>query len=123
MDDTFSNLSRNCNYFKPVIHEKIGIEHQPLKIIYVWGHSNELFDSKKQSLQDFELICQQISSQNDVWSTTPSKVVSYFHNLQQLIKTKYEIANPKENTSTIWFTFKNKDYKIKPGETFHLKEI
>lgn len=36
LDDFFQNSSSDCKFFKSVIHEKIGIEYQHLKLCMFW---------------------------------------------------------------------------------------
>ncbi len=107
---------------KSILGQQLNIPYSWSKMQYTWGHATDFSNPSGLKIDDFEVFCSAIKSQNNIWSCTSTEATSYFQSIQKLIITKYEIANPVENTQSVWFSFADKEYVIQPGETFSIHE-
>jgi peptidoglycan/xylan/chitin deacetylase (PgdA/CDA1 family) len=109
--------------WKKLITQKIGLPYTFYRVMFVWGHSTEVGANKAMSTKEFEYFCKTIAQHDAIWSCTASELASYQNCVNNLLITKYEVANPNYNLHSVWFKFSEATYELKPGETFSIKNI
>lgn len=90
------------------------------RLFYIWGHSYE-FD-RKNNWEHLDEICEKLSGREDVWYATNGEIYEYVNAYYSLVYSADESIVYNPTLHTIWFSTKENDYKIEPGETLHIDE-
>jgi peptidoglycan/xylan/chitin deacetylase (PgdA/CDA1 family) len=123
LDSFFSEPTPFIKKARKLIYAKLKIKHQDLKLFTIWGHSHEYTDNPEKNWIAFETLCKKLAGNPQTWYATASQVANYHINLGNLVITKYELFNPKNNSQTLFFELNNKQYSLQPGEAFNIKTI
>jgi peptidoglycan/xylan/chitin deacetylase (PgdA/CDA1 family) len=100
--------------------EKMYITSQYPRLLYIWGHSYEFNNDNNWDL--LEEICKRLSNKEDIWYATNIEIYDYVNAYNSLISSAdgYTLYNP--TLITVWFSTRNRMYKIEPGETVTVEE-
>ncbi len=85
------------------------------KMFYLWGHSYEF--EERDNWDVIENFCRLIGGKEDIWYATNIEIYDYWYAFRQLRfnMAMNECYNP--TATDIWFSYGNKDYFVKAGET------
>lgn len=88
------------------------------QLFYMWGHTYEFDNNNNWSV--IENFCKKMGNREDVWYTTNIEIYNYvkaFNMLDFCVDMSF-VHNP--TATEVFFTCKNKNYSVKPGQTIKL---
>ena len=87
-------------------------------MFYLWGHAYE-FEANN-NWERIEQFAEKMGGKDDIWYATNIEIYNYVECLNQLRFTADVTMVENPTATDIWFSFENKPYMVKAGETIKI---